>query len=62
MAPLRFIVACHNGRSACIEMLLAKAGDRLDVNQADKHGRTPLFVACQNGRSACIEMLLAKVG
>jgi ankyrin repeat protein len=43
-------------------MLLAKAGDRLDVNQADKDGVTPLYIACQNGHSACIEMLLAKAG
>jgi ankyrin repeat protein len=45
-----------------VVVLLDKAGDRVDVNLANKDGKTPLLTACWQGKAECVAMLLDKAG
>ena len=53
---------CLWGRQECMSLLLDKAGDRVDVNQANNDGVTPLYVACHQGNAECVKVLLDKAG
>ena len=48
---------CADGRSRNVELLLADA--RVNVNQADEDGDTPVNIAANMGRDRCLELLLA---
>lgn len=54
-----FYAACQ-GKTACVEVLLAAPG--VDVNVADADGLTPLIVASMLGHTECVRMLLAAPG
>lgn len=49
-------VACHEGHSLCVELLLAN--EKINVNQATHEGLTPLLLACYHGRTDCVQLLL----
>ena len=53
-------MACQNGHAEVVALLLDKAGDTIDVNQASTDGRTPLFAACYDGHVQVVTRLLAQ--
>ena len=50
----------HHGHFEVVKLLLRAPG--IDVNRANKDGRTPLHWASQNGHSELVKLLLAMPG
>ena len=56
-----FQLACKNGHSKMVEMLIKKpAKFKIDLNAKDGDGNTAFLVACKNGHSKIAEMLMQK--
>ena len=54
-------MACQNGHAEVVALLLDKAGDTIDVNQARTTDKcTPLNMACWNGHVQVVTRLLAQ--
>jgi ankyrin repeat protein len=54
-------VACEKGFVSVVQLLLAKGGEEIDVNQSDARGIGPLLVACQKSRMEISQLLLARM-
>ena len=49
--------ACRNGRTQCVRILAGADNDRVDWNQADWEGFTPLFWALSGNHSDIVNLI-----
>ncbi|KAH3763608.1 Ankyrin repeat [Pelomyxa schiedti] len=52
--------AVESGSLDCVNELLKFCPERIDINQVDDGGRTPLHFACKDGNAEILSVLLAK--